>query len=206
MQTILTRFSVLFLLVCCSAAALAARSEPEQLIRGVTDRILTRLDASPGMVKDKAELAQLIKTDVFPLVDFTSAARLTLGPYWARASTAQRKRFVSELRDLLACTYSAAFSHYSGQKVQWLPPRWSSARNYVEIRVRILQGGGSPLPVGYRLWKNNGSWKLYDLVVDGASLVQVYRDTFNERLRHEDFNALLREIAVQNARSCGNHA
>ena len=124
-------------------------------------------------MKHKAELADLIRSEIFPLVDFTSAARLTLGPYWARASASQRKRFVSELRDLLACTYSAAFSQYSGQKVQWLQPRWSAGRNYVEIRVRIIERGETPLPVGYRLWKNNGRWKIYDLVVDGASLVQV---------------------------------
>ena len=97
--------------------------------------------------------------------------RLTLGHYWTDAGDTQWKRFISGMRQLLACTYSTTFSHYAGQKVEWLQPRWSDDRDYVEIRVRILQNGKSPVPVAYRLWKNNGQWKLYDLVAEGVSLV-----------------------------------
>ena len=70
--------------------------------------------------------------------------------------------------------------------------------------MRILQNGESPVPVAYRLWKNNGQWKLYDLVVEGVSLVANYRSTFSQRLQEHDLNALIDELAAHNAQRCGS--
>lgn len=131
--------------------------------------------------------------------------RLILGPHWDEADKTQRKRFVSTLRGLLACTYSAAFTSYAGQKIEWRQPLWSSGRDHVEIRAHILQNGEAPLAVAYRLSKNDGQWKLYDLVVEDVSLVANYRSTFSDRLQNEDFNALVDELATHNAQSCGSH-
>jgi phospholipid transport system substrate-binding protein len=204
MQTLPARLCLLLVLAGCFPAVPAGNADPVQLMRDATNDILSRLDASPQLTKNRAGLMQLIEQEIFPLVDFRRAARLTLGHYWKDAGDTQRKRFISELRRLLACTYSTAFSNYAGQKVEWLQPRWSTDRDYVEIRVRILQNGESPVPVAYRLLKTNGQWKLYDLVVEGVSLVANYRSTFSQRLQEHDLDALIDELAAHNAQRCGS--
>ena len=114
MQTLAARLCLLLVLAGCFPAVPAGNADPEQLMRNATNDILTRLDASPQLTKNRAELIQLIEQEIFPLVDFRHAARLTLGHYWKDAGDTQRKRFISELRGLLACTYSTTFSNYAG--------------------------------------------------------------------------------------------
>jgi phospholipid transport system substrate-binding protein len=170
----------------------------------VTDDILNQLKASPEITGHRSELIGLIRNEIFPHVDFTQVARLMLGQHWDDADDTQRKRFVATLRGLLACTYSAAFTSYAGQKIEWRQPLWSSERDHVEIRARILQKGEAPLAVAYRLSKGNGQWKLYDLVVEDVSLVANYRSTFSDRLQNEDLDALVDELAAHNAQGCGS--
>jgi phospholipid transport system substrate-binding protein len=202
MKVFITRLCALFLLAAVSGGAPAAAGDPEQLMRDATDKVLDRLKSSPGLRNDNAALIDLIEEQVFPLVDFKRAARLTLGEHWSSASNEQQQRFVAEMQKLLACTYSAAFASYTGQEVEYLKTRWSQNRENVEVRVRIKQEGEQPIPVNYRLHESGGDWKLYDLVVEGVSLVTNYRSTFREKLSNADLDALIADLASRDRADC----
>ena len=180
----------------------AAAGDPEQLMREATDKVLARLKSAPELRDNNAALIDLIEEQVFPLVDFERAARLTLGEHWSSASDKQQQRFVQEMQKLLACTYSAAFASYTGQEVEYLQPRWSEDRDRVEIRARIKQEGKQPVPVNYRLHDSDGNWKVYDLVVEGVSLVANYRSTFRQKLSNADLDALIADLASRDRQDC----
>lgn len=199
-QRMVIGLCVLFMLGGPLGAVSAA--DPQALMRDTTDKILEHLDRSPQLRDDRAGLIKLIEREVFPLVDFEHVARLTLARHWSKASAAQRERFVGEMRKLLACTYSTAFAAYSGQQVDYLPPRWSDDRDDIEIRTRITQAGQPPLPVSYRLRQHDGGWSLYDLTVDGVSLVANYRATFGQKLRNDDLDALIADLATRSGNDC----
>jgi len=203
MKRIARYLCALIMLACWSAVAVAVSGDPQQLMHGVTDKILARLKESPELRKDHAGLMHLIEKEVFPLVDFPRSARLILARHWASATETQQQRFIEGLKTRLACIYSTAFASYSGQQVQYLQPRWSKDRKEVEIRINVTQESQAPIPVTYRLQETDGQWKLYDLVVEGVSLVESYRSTFRQRLQQQGgLDALIEDLAARNKHGC----
>ena len=189
-------------LMLWSTIMVAAANDPEQLIRDTTERILAKLDASPALSGDRPGLIRLIEQEVFPLVDFQRASRLILGRHWPSASEMQQQRFVEEIKKLLACTYSTAFANYSNQSIEFQQPRWSDDRSDVEIRTSIIQAGSPPIPVNYRLKNADNAWRLYDLTVEGISLVANYRSTFSQQLQQQDLDALIAQLGQRSAADC----
>lgn len=180
----------------------AAGQDPEQLMRETTERVITQLEASPNLRKDPPALKTLIEKEVFPHVDFPYTARMTLGRAWTDANPSQREKFTKEMQKLLACTYSTAFASYSGQEIEYQQASWDEKNNEVEIRSRITQDGKPPLPVNYRLHKTDASWKIYDLVVEGVSLVANYRSTFRQQLQNQDLDGLITDLAARSGQDC----
>ena len=202
MKTIAFSLYSALALLLWSAIVMAAAQDPEQMMRETTARILAKLDASPALSKDRPGLIRLIEQEVFPLVDFQRASRLILGRHWPKASEAQQQRFVEEIKKLLACTYSTAFADYSDQTVEFQQSRWSDDRSDVEVRTNITQAGSPPIPVTYRLQNTGNDWKLYDLTVEGISLVANYRSTFSQQLQQQDLDALIAELGQRSAKDC----
>lgn len=185
-----------------SMATMAADPEPEQLMRATTERVVKQLEASPELRNDPPALKALIEKEVFPHVDFPYTARMILGRAWTEANPEQREKFTKEIQKLLACTYSTAFASYSGQEVEYQQASWDEKNNEVEIRSRITQDGKPPIPVNYRLHKTDASWKLYDLVVEGVSLVANYRSTFRQQLQKQDLDGLITDLAARSGQNC----
>lgn len=185
-----------------SMATMAADQEPERLMRATTERVIKKLETSPDLRKDPPALKALIEQEVFPHVDFPYTARMTLGRDWTNANPTQREKFTKEMQKLLACTYSTAFASYSGQQVEYQQASWDEKNNEVEIRSRITQDAKPPIPVNYRLHKTDAGWKLYDLVVEGVSLVANYRSTFRQQLQNQDLDGLIADLAARSGQDC----
>lgn len=201
MKTLITRLCMMYMLAV-GPGAWSAGGEPEQLVRDVTDSVIQRLDSEPQLRDTPAQLVELIEKDVFPLVDFRYASRLTLANEWSKASEQQRQKFVQQMQTLLACTYASAFAGYSGERVEYLQPRWSEDREQVEIRTRITGANAQAIPVNYRLHKTAGGWKIYDLTVEGVSLVANYRATFRDKLQQQNLDALIANLAARRGQDC----
>ena len=130
-------------------------------------------------------------------------SQAAMGRYWRDASPDQRERLASEFKELLVRTYATALLSYSGQAVEYLPVRLRAEAEDVLIPTRVAATGGPPIPVNYRLIRNSDEWKVYDVVIDGISLVTNYRSTFAAEVRRFGVDGLIKRLADRNAQLRG---
>jgi len=147
---------------------------------------------------DKQKALKLAEEKVLPLIDFEEAARLAVGRAWAQATPEQRKKLVEEFRKMLVRTYSNAISAYEGQTMQVLPVRMKPGDTEVTVHNRYIRAGGTPLPVDYQMHKTDQGWKIYDITVEGVSLVLTYRSEFDAVVKQSGIDGLIKRLEEKN--------
>ncbi|HJX19739.1 MAG TPA: ABC transporter substrate-binding protein [Steroidobacteraceae bacterium] len=181
---------------CLMALALPARAQqdlgPEELVRKVTQDVLDAIRS------DKQKALKLAEEKVLPLIDFEEAARLAVGRAWAQATPEQRKKLVEEFRRMLVRTYSNAISAYEGQTMKVLPVRMKPGDTEVTVHNQYIRAGGTPLPVDYQMHKTDQGWKVYDITVEGVSLVLTYRSEFDAIVKQEGIDGLIKRLEEKN--------
>lgn len=193
-----------FLLGGVASAAGGQVSAPEQLVRQTTRKVLDILNSHQAEVKSNPnKVADLVRNVVLPHFDFVLMSRFVLARHWRTASQAQQQRFVKEFQTLLVRTYSKSLSEYSGQKIEFKPMHGDVSRGRVSVGTLIVEGSGNKIPVDYRLHKVGNEWKVYDVVIDGVSLVQNYRSSFGDELRNISLDRLMDRIAKRNNQQSG---
>lgn len=194
--------------LCCLLAATvssAATATPaEALVRDTTTRVLDRLRVEGDVVASDPGLAyRLAEEFVLPHFDFALMSRRTLGPHWRTATAAQRERFVAEYKVLLVRTYATAVAQYRNSKIAYMPAR-SLGDGRVRVRTEVDRGAGAPLvQLNYDLYERNGAWKVYDVVIDGISIVLSYRSGFSSDVAKLGMDGLIDQLARHNAEHGG---
>ena len=170
---------------------------PDQLVRERTTKIIELLKKNKdAYAKDHKKLYAMVQEQVLPYFDFRAMSRLVLGKHWREASEDQRNRFANEFRDLLVRTYATALLKYTKEEVLYLPFRSSPGEKTVTVKTEVKQGGGGPvIPIHYSFYLTDASWKVFDVTIDGVSLVTTYRSTYAEKIRTEGLNALIATMA-----------
>jgi len=191
------------ILACLMALALPARAQqglgPEELVRKVTQDVLDAIRSDKQLAAgDKQKALKLAEEKVLPHIDFEEATRLAAGRAWAQATPEQRNRLVEEFRRMLVRTYSNAISAYEGQTMQVLPVRMKPGDTEVTVRNRYIRAGGKPLPVDYQMHKTSQGWKIYDITVEGVSLVLTYRSEFDAIVKQEGIDGLIKRLEEKN--------
>ncbi|HHH43827.1 MAG TPA: ABC transporter substrate-binding protein [Gammaproteobacteria bacterium] len=189
---------VYLLLLLVPVVTLAAEQTPVEVIRTATERVLNELRLEPERRKDPEQLRMVIERHVAPHMDFVTLSRLTLGKNWRRATVAQRERFVREYGRLLVKVYSTALAGYSNQKVEYLSSKVNVDQRRATVRTRIVEPGQAPLAVDYGLRKIDGNWKIYDVRIEGISLVMNYRASFSEEISAHGFDGLIERLVLRN--------
>lgn len=178
--------------------AFAAQS-PQELVKQTTDQMLSKLRDERQVIDQHPErIYDLVDQIVLPHFDFERMSQLVLGKYWRSASPEQRQRFVEQFRNLLVRTYAKSLSSYTDNKVNFLPFRGGPTPQDVTVRTEVEQPGGFPIPIDYSLYLKDDEWKVYDVVVDGVSLVTNYRTTFANQIRQESLDKLIASLASRN--------
>jgi phospholipid transport system substrate-binding protein len=191
---------VIFIGLLCTSLIAWATGSPVDMVKSVSDQVLTRLKAERGSIKANPNRVYTIVDQVLlPHVDFEEMSRRVLALAWRNAKPGQRAQFQREFSKLVVRTYAGALNAYTDQTIQFLPLR-SSPGNTVEVRTLIHQSGGSPIPVNYRLIRSGGEWKVYDLVIEGVSLVNSFRSQFAEPIRQQGLDKVIVDIADRNRR------
>jgi phospholipid transport system substrate-binding protein len=122
-----------------------------------------------------------------------------LGKNWRKADGAQQKQFTNEFRTLLVRTYAKALLEYTDQKMRYLPLHAAEGAKRVTVKTEIEQAGGPSIPLHYSIYLNKeGAWKVYDIKVDGVSLVSNYRSSFATEVRNGGIPKLLEKLAKMN--------
>jgi len=188
-----------FLLLIFSASANSSLPEPEALVRKITSEVLHELKSDAELqAGDKAKAIALAEKKILPHLDFMEATRFVMGRSWARASPEQRHRLVAEFRRLLVRTYANAFHGYGGQAMEVLPVRMHPQDTEVTVRNRYLRPGAPPVMVDYAMHKTPEGWKIFDVAVEGISLLMVYRAEFSEQLRRAGVDDLIQGLEEKN--------
>ena len=198
------RRALVFLLgLFLSFAVLAADAEsPDQLVKKVSDRILQLIKANKEEYnRDPHKLYAMVDREVLPYFDFRVMSRSVLGRYWKDATYEQREKFVKEFRDLLVRTYATALLKYTNQELRILPFRASAEDKTVLVKSEIVQGGGAPnIAMNYSFYRSDEGWKIYDVAIEGVSLVTNYRSAYAEKVRAQGLDALISSLAEANRR------
>jgi phospholipid transport system substrate-binding protein len=121
-----------------------------------------------------------------------------LGRAWRTASANQKKGFIVEFRTLLLKTYAVALSKYKDQKIEFKPTRMSDKDEIVIVKSSIIQSGAQPINVNYALSKSTGNWLVFDIVIEGVSLVTNYRSQFSSEIKRNGMDTLIKKLAKKN--------
>ncbi len=187
-------------LISAGSTHAASVEEAQALVRQTTESVLQRLEQDRAALKENRDgLYGLIEDIVLPHFDFDAMSRMVLAKYWRTATPVQRERFVSEFRDLLVRTYGTALLEYTGQAINYKPVHASDDAHRVKVPTEVVPGeGGPPIPIVYSLYEKDGAWKVYDISVDGVSLLLNYRNSYSTKVRQQGLDALLDEMAEHN--------
>jgi phospholipid transport system substrate-binding protein len=164
------------------------------------------IDEVLGIIKSDKELQNgnskkvldLIEEKVLPHFDFTRMTRLAIGRNWAQASDAQREALTREFRTLLVRTYSTSLSQYRNQTIDVKPLKLVTGDTDAVVKTLVNQPGGQPIPIDYGMERTEKGWKVYDVIVDGVSLVTTYRGSFNDQIQKTGIDGLVKTLSDRN--------
>ncbi|MGA2517626.1 MAG: ABC transporter substrate-binding protein [Thermodesulfobacteriota bacterium] len=180
-----------FLIVAMALPVLAA--DPMDEIKQTTDKMLS-IVTNPAFKtpSQTEEREKLIRQAVDERFDWDEMARRSLAIHWAKRTVEERKEFVRLFADLVERTYMKKVEDYSGEKV--LYEGETKEGDYASVRVKIVTKRGEDIPVEYRLKKEKEDWFVYDVSIEGVSLVNNYRTQFNSILSQSSYENLVKRL------------
>ena len=179
--------------------SIAQELGPEELVRKVTEEVFEAIKADKQLAAgDRQKAIRLAEEKVLPHIDFQEATRLAVGRSWAKATPEQKKRLITEFRNMLVRTYSNAITAYEGQSMKVMPVRMKPGDTEVTVHNQFLRAGGKPVLLDYAMHKTDKGWKIYDIVVEGVSLVLTYRSEFDQVVKQEGIDGLIKRLAQKN--------
>ena len=168
---------------------------PDVLARTTTQEVLVILKQEKELTL--ARVHQLVEAKVLPNFDFNRMTQLAVGKHWPGATPQQKKALVNEFRNLLVRTYSSSLTEFSNQAVEFKPMTIKPDATDVTVRSEIRQPGGLPIPIDYSMYKTDFGWKVYDVAIDGVSLVTNYRASFSSTIRQSGIDGLIAMLAAK---------
>jgi phospholipid transport system substrate-binding protein len=183
-----------------SIPALAQELGPEALVKKITAEVMDAIKSDKQLAAgDKQKALKLAEEKILPHVDFDEATRLAVGRAWKEATPEQKKKLVQEFRNMLVRTYSNAISAYEGQQMKVMPVRMKPGDSEATVHNQFVRPGApKPVLVDYSMRKTEQGWKIYDIVVEGVSLVLTYRSEFDQVVKQEGIDGLIKRLAQKN--------
>jgi phospholipid transport system substrate-binding protein len=185
--------AALFVLVSAQEAVAGAATDQ---LKGAIDRVVATLDSpalkGDGKVLERRTAVRKIANEIF---DFNEIARRSLGRYWQPLTEPQRTEFVALFGDLLERSYISKIELYGGEKIVYSGERVEA--DLATVSTKIMTKNGTEVPVDYRLFKRGDRWMIYDVSVEGISLVSNYRTQFNKIIQTNGYNGLVEKMRTK---------
>ena len=177
-------------------AAPASAGVPTDQLRGAVDRVLKTLDdpslKGQGKLNDRRAAVRKIANEIF---DFAEIAKRSLAQHWQPLSEAQRNEFVGLFADLLERSYISKIETYGGEKIQYTAERMDG--DFATVSTKIVTKNGTEVPVDYRMVKRADHWLVYDVSIEGVSLVSSYRTQFNKIIQTSSYGELVTKLRTK---------
>lgn len=184
-----------------ATTAAFAQEAPDALVKKGVDDVLSAIKNDKDLQAGNLDkVMKLADEKVLPNFDMARMTRLAVGRPWAQASDAQKEALTKEFKTLIIRTYSSSLSQYRNQTVEVKPLKVAPADTEVVVRTEVKQQGGPPIPLDYSMEKTPAGWKVYDVVVDGVSLVTTYRGSFGDIVQKNGVDGLVKTLQDRNAR------
>ncbi|MGW8389488.1 MlaC/ttg2D family ABC transporter substrate-binding protein [Pseudoduganella sp. HUAS MS19] len=181
------------------ATTAPANEAPDALVKRISSEVLETAKSDKEIqAGNQKKVMDLVETKILPYVDFQRMTSLAAGRYWREATPEQQKQLAAEFRTLLIFTYSGALSQVKDQTVDFKPMRASPGDSEVEVRSQVNQARGEPIQLNYRVAKTDAGWKIYDINVLGAWLVEAYKGTFASEISKGGIDGLIKTLSEKN--------
>jgi len=173
---------------------------PVALLERTSMQVIQILKDDNELLKKEPErVYKIIDEYILPLLDDVTMAKLALGKNWKNASKEQKIMFVGEFKNLLVRTYSKSLIEFKDQSINYFPLNLPADAQKTSVKAEVIQPGGPSIPISYRVRLKNNSWKVYDISIDGVSLVTSYRGTFTQEVRKSGIDGLLEYLRDKNS-------
>ena len=171
---------------------------PDVLIKMVVTDVMTTVKSDPDIQKGNIpKIVDLVEKKIVPYTDMRRTTEMAMGPNWKKATPEQQAQLTSEFKNLLIRTYSGALSQLRDQTVQFKALRAAPDDKEVVVKTVVL-GRGDPVPLDYRLEKGANGWKVYDMNIMGAWLVEAYRNQFSNQISQNGIDGLVKFLQDRN--------
>lgn len=184
-----------------------AQEAPDVLVKRISEDVMATAKSDKQIQSGNAQrIQQVVNEKILPHVDFQRMTALATGRYWRSATPEQQAKLTSEFRDLLMYTYSGAISQIRDQKLEYKPLRADPADTEVIVNTQVVQASAEPIQLSYRLEKTPTGWKIYDVNILGAWLIQSYKGSFASEIGKSGIDGLIKTLSERNQKLAGNMA
>ncbi len=182
----------------------AAPEDATALVKRTAERMLSTLEARRAEVnRDPALIYGMIDTILAPHFDFQKITQGAVGQYWKQANPTQQRALVDGFKQVLVRTYARSLLNYSGEEIRYLPVKPGGRDNAITVSTEVRAPGGSPIPIDYRMYDGGSGWKVFDVIVNNASLVSNYRSSFATEIRLKGIDGLITKLGDMNRKGQG---
>jgi len=182
-----------------------AQATPDKLVQSAVEGVITKIKADPETRSgDLAKITVVVRREFLPYTDFGRTTRLALGGAWKQATPEQQKVLQEQFTALLVRSYAVSLSQLRDQnpKFTFKPAKTGSGANDAVVATRVLNNGDEML-IDYRLQRGADGWKIYDINMMGAWLIEVYRKQFSDIVARDGVDGLVKYLTSHNARAAG---
>jgi len=198
-QLILTAAVAAFSTSVIAAPAAATNEAPDVLVKRVSTEVIDAVKADKDIqAGNSRKIIDLVNTKILPYVDSDKMTAQAAGRFWRQATPEQQKQLSEEFRQLLIYTYSGALSQIKNETIEFKPFRADPADSEVEVKSQVNLTRGEPITLNYRLSKGAQGWKIFDLNVMGAWLVETYKSTFASEIGKGGVDGLIKKLHDRN--------
>ena len=185
---------------CALGTAQAEVIAPDTLIRNTVDEVIGIIKQDKDIqAGDPKKINALVDAKVLPHFDFQRMTQLAVGKYWRTATPEQKQTLVTEFRNLLVRTYTKVFTVYRNQTVEIKPFRMVAGDTEATVKTVINKPGSQPVAVDYEMEMAPDGWKVFDISIEGVSMVMSYRGTFGSQIQEAGIDGLIRTLTDKNA-------
>jgi phospholipid transport system substrate-binding protein len=199
--------SLVSLLACLIVNLAYAQQDPQAMLKSVADQLIVKLKENKTTLSQNPSLVySLANKIVVPHADIDTMSRKVLpAQTWQKASESQRNQFEAEFTTLLVRTYASALANYTDQKIRFYPIRGGyQGKKDIQVKSMIERSDGPAISVNYKLLNKGTEWKVYDLIVEGVSLIESFRSQFEDQLAQGSMEDVLKQLAAHNTENAGN--
>ncbi len=192
-------------ILCLLVAVSASAGVPTEEVRTVVEKVQKILnDPELKSAAKKQQRLDQLRQVIYPKFDFVEMAKRSLGSHWRRRSPEEQREFVKVFTNLLENAYADSIDSYNGEKVVIQDEKQD--KNFAEVDTKIVTPKGEEFAVNYKMHEADGSWKVYDVVIENISLVNNYRSQFNRVIAKSSYDDLLQRMKEKQFNAPGKKA